>query len=53
MQLTLKAISRHRLVRSYRAEAEGYSIDQIIEESLFFVTYILFDIIGLYEDTST
>ena len=53
MQLTIKAILRHRMVRNYRAEAEGYSIDQIIEESLFFVTYILFDIIGIYEDTTT
>ena len=29
-----KAILRHRLVRNYRAEAEGYSMDQIIEELL-------------------
>jgi MoxR-like ATPase len=27
-----KAILRHRLVRNYRAEAEGYSMDRIIEE---------------------
>ena len=29
-----KAILRHRLVRNYRAEAEGYSMDQIIDELL-------------------
>ncbi len=29
-----KAILRHRLVRNYRAEAEGYSMDRIIEELL-------------------
>lgn len=29
-----KPILRHRLVRNYRAEAEGYSMDQIIEELL-------------------
>ena len=29
-----KAILRHRLVRNYRAEAEGYSMDKIIEELL-------------------
>jgi MoxR-like ATPase len=29
-----KAILRHRLVRNYRAEAEGYSMDQIIVELL-------------------
>jgi MoxR-like ATPase len=29
-----KAILRHRLVRNYRAEAEGYTMDQIIEELL-------------------
>ena len=29
-----KAILRHRLVRNYMAEAEGYSMDQIIEELL-------------------
>jgi MoxR-like ATPase len=29
-----KPILRHRLVRNYRAEAEGYSMDKIIEELL-------------------
>jgi MoxR-like ATPase len=29
-----KPILRHRLVRNYRAEAEGYSMDRIIEELL-------------------
>ena len=29
-----KAILRHRLVRNYRAEAEGYSMDRIIDELL-------------------
>ena len=29
-----KAILRHRLVRNYRAEAEGYSMDRIIESLL-------------------
>jgi MoxR-like ATPase len=29
-----KAILRHRLIRNYRAEAEGYSMDRIIEELL-------------------
>ncbi|MEJ6777774.1 MAG: MoxR family ATPase [Crocinitomicaceae bacterium] len=29
-----KPILRHRLVKNYRAEAEGYSMDQIIEELL-------------------
>jgi MoxR-like ATPase len=29
-----KAILRHRLVRNYRAEAEGYSMDRIIQELL-------------------
>jgi MoxR-like ATPase len=29
-----KPILRHRLVRNYRAEAEGYSIDRIIQELL-------------------
>ena len=29
-----KPIIRHRLVRNYRAEAEGYSMDRIIEELL-------------------
>jgi MoxR-like ATPase len=29
-----KAILRHRLVRNYRAEAEGYTMDRIIEELL-------------------
>ncbi len=29
-----KPILRHRLVKNYRAEAEGYSIDRIIEELL-------------------
>jgi MoxR-like ATPase len=29
-----KSILRHRLVRNYRAEAEGYSMDRIIEELL-------------------
>lgn len=29
-----KPILRHRLVRNYRAEAEGYSMDRIIEEIL-------------------
>jgi len=29
-----KAILRHRLVRNYRAEAEGYSMDQSIDELL-------------------
>lgn len=29
-----KPILRHRLVRNYRAEAEGYSMDSIIENLL-------------------
>ena len=29
-----KPILRHRLVRNYRAEAEGYSMDRIISELL-------------------
>ena len=29
-----KPILRHRLVRNYRADAEGYSMDRIIEELL-------------------
>ena len=29
-----KPILRHRLVRNYKAEAEGYSMDRIIEELL-------------------
>ena len=37
-----KAILRHRLVRNYRAEAEGYSMDQIIDElSWLFFKYLL------------
>jgi hypothetical protein len=31
---------RHRLVRNYRAEAEGYSMDDIIE-SLLWCKYFL------------
>ena len=34
VKIVAKAILRHRLVRNYRAEAEGYSMDQIIEELL-------------------
>ena len=34
VKIVAKAILRHRLVRNYRAEAEGYSMDQIIDELL-------------------
>jgi len=34
VKMVAKAILRHRLVRNYRAEAEGYSMDSIIEELL-------------------
>jgi MoxR-like ATPase len=34
VKVVAKAILRHRLVRNYRAEAEGYSMDRIIEELL-------------------
>lgn len=34
VQAVAKAILRHRLVRNYRAEAEGYSMDRIIESLL-------------------
>jgi MoxR-like ATPase len=34
VKIVAKAILRHRLVRNYRAEAEGYSMDRIIEELL-------------------
>lgn len=34
VQAVAKPILRHRLVRNYRAEAEGYSIDRIIESIL-------------------
>ena len=34
VRAVVKAILRHRLVRNYRAEAEGYSMDRIIEELL-------------------
>ncbi len=34
VRLIAKPILRHRLVRNYRAEAEGYSMDKIIEELL-------------------
>lgn len=34
VQAVAKPILRHRLVRNYRAEAEGYSMDRIIEELL-------------------
>jgi MoxR-like ATPase len=29
-----KPILRHRVVRNYKAESEGYSVDKIIEELL-------------------
>jgi MoxR-like ATPase len=29
-----KAVLRHRIVRNYKAEAEGYSVEKIIEEIL-------------------
>jgi len=35
VKIVAKAILRHRLVRNYRAEAEGYSMDRIIEELYF------------------
>lgn len=34
VQAVAKPILRHRLVRNYKAEAEGYSMDRIIEELL-------------------
>jgi len=34
VQAVAKPILRHRLVRNYRAEAEGYTMDKIIEELL-------------------
>ena len=34
VQAVANSILRHRLVRNYRAEAEGYSIDRIIKEIL-------------------
>jgi len=34
VQAVAKPILRHRLVRNYRAEAEGYTMDRIIEELL-------------------
>jgi len=34
VQAIAKPILRHRLVRNYKAEAEGYSMDRIIEELL-------------------
>src|SRR5690554_2096026 len=34
VQAVAKPILRHRLVRNYKAEAEGYSMDKIIEELL-------------------
>ena len=34
VQVVAKPILRHRLVRNYRAEAEGYTMDRIIEELL-------------------
>ena len=34
VQAVAKSILRHRLVRNYRAEAEGYSMDKIIESLL-------------------
>lgn len=34
VKMVAKAILRHRLVRNYRAEAEGYSMDSIIDELL-------------------
>ncbi|MDX1652644.1 MAG: MoxR family ATPase [Brumimicrobium sp.] len=34
VQAVAKPILRHRIVRNYRAEAEGYSMDRIIEELL-------------------
>ncbi len=34
VQAIAKSILRHRLVRNYRAEADGYSMDKIIEELL-------------------
>lgn len=34
VQAVSKPILRHRLVRNYKAEAEGYSMDRIIEELL-------------------
>ena len=34
VKMVAKAILRHRLVRNYRAEAEGYSMDKIIDELL-------------------
>jgi MoxR-like ATPase len=34
VQAVAKPILRHRLVRNYRAEAEGYSMDKIIDELL-------------------
>ncbi len=34
VQAVAKPILRHRLVRNYRAEAEGFSMDRIIEELL-------------------
>lgn len=34
VQAVAKPILRHRIVRNYKAEAEGYSIDKIIEELL-------------------
>ena len=32
VQAVAKPILRHRVVKNYRAEAEGYSMDRIIEE---------------------
>ena len=34
IQAIAKPVLRHRLVRNYRAEAEGYSMDRIISELL-------------------
>jgi MoxR-like ATPase len=34
VQAVAKPILRHRLVRNYRAEAEGFTMDKIIESLL-------------------